>query len=107
MVSTSLMRRETKLGSRRASLAPRLLRFSSLGLEWLLLPLVILFLWLLSIVLGLIPVIVTVLEKNSYFKARPQLFGPLQTVLCGIILSVSTPLGCALFPQVGLNLLYL
>ncbi|PAV79132.1 hypothetical protein WR25_03209 [Diploscapter pachys] len=50
---------------------------------------------------ALIPVIVNALEKKPYFKARPQLFGPLQTVLCGIILSLSTPLCCALFPQVA------
>ncbi|ETN82230.1 tricarboxylate carrier [Necator americanus] len=48
---------------------------------------------------ALIPAIVNALEKKPYFKARPYLFGPLQTVLCGIILCVSTPLGCALFPQ--------
>ncbi|KIH51890.1 tricarboxylate carrier, partial [Ancylostoma duodenale] len=48
---------------------------------------------------ALIPVIVNALEKKPYFKARPHLFGPLQTVLCGMILLVSTPLGCALFPQ--------
>ncbi|WKY14347.1 hypothetical protein Q1695_000137 [Nippostrongylus brasiliensis] len=46
-----------------------------------------------------IPVIVNALDKKPYFKARPHLYGPLQTVLCGIILSVSTPLGCAMFPQ--------
>uniref|UniRef100_A0A1I7X1A8 Sideroflexin-2 n=1 Tax=Heterorhabditis bacteriophora TaxID=37862 RepID=A0A1I7X1A8_HETBA len=49
---------------------------------------------------ALIPVIVNALEKKPYFKLRPHLFGPLQTVLCGIILSVSTPLGCAFFPQI-------
>lgn len=48
---------------------------------------------------ALIPVIVNALDKKPYFKARPHLYGPLQTVLCGIILSISTPLGCALFPQ--------
>ncbi|EPB78101.1 hypothetical protein ANCCEY_02823 [Ancylostoma ceylanicum] len=37
--------------------------------------------------------------KLLYEQARPQLFGPIQTVLCGMILLVSTPLGCALFPQ--------
>ncbi|KAE9414352.1 hypothetical protein Angca_005228 [Angiostrongylus cantonensis] len=50
---------------------------------------------------ALIPVIVNTLEKKKYFKARPHLFGPLQTVLCGMILTVSTPLGCALFPQLS------
>ncbi|KJH48973.1 tricarboxylate carrier [Dictyocaulus viviparus] len=50
---------------------------------------------------ALIPVAVNALEKKNYFKTRHHLFGPLQTVLCGIILSVSTPVGCALFPQLS------
>ncbi|KHJ98051.1 tricarboxylate carrier [Oesophagostomum dentatum] len=48
---------------------------------------------------ALIPVIVNALEKRPYFKVRPYLFGPLQTILCGLILTISTPVGCAFFPQ--------
>ncbi|CAO4383887.1 unnamed protein product [Caenorhabditis nigoni] len=46
-----------------------------------------------------IPVVVNALEKRPYFKANPKMFLPLQTILCGLVLSVSTPVGCALFPQ--------
>ncbi|CAD6187601.1 unnamed protein product [Caenorhabditis auriculariae] len=46
-----------------------------------------------------IPIVVNALERRPYFKANPRIFLPLQTALCGIVLSISTPVGCALFPQ--------
>ncbi|CAI5456144.1 unnamed protein product [Caenorhabditis angaria] len=46
-----------------------------------------------------IPIVVNSLEKMPFFQARPRIFLPLQTGLCGLVLSISTPVGCALFPQ--------
>ncbi|CAJ0943834.1 unnamed protein product, partial [Mesorhabditis belari] len=48
---------------------------------------------------GLIPVIMNVLEKKPWMKAKPGLAAPIQVFLAGAILLVSTPVGCALFPQ--------
>ncbi|CAI4225563.1 unnamed protein product [Auanema sp. JU1783] len=48
---------------------------------------------------ALIPIIVNQIENKPFWKANPRLLGPLQAALCGVILLFSTPLGCALYPQ--------
>ena len=45
------------------------------------------------------PVIISLLEKKYWFKSRPWLTTPTQMAICGIILTFSTPLCCALYPQ--------
>ncbi|KAF1608661.1 UNVERIFIED_CONTAM: Sideroflexin-1, partial [Eudyptes robustus] len=48
----------------------------------------------------LTPLAVNSLEKRwAWFRARPFLSGPFQTAMCGVILMLSTPLCCAIFPQ--------
>ena len=47
----------------------------------------------------MIPLIVDSLERRGVFRLRPGLVAPLQVGLCGLILSVSTPLCCAIFQQ--------
>ena len=47
----------------------------------------------------LIPVIVNSLDRRGLFLRHPRLVAPLQVGLCGLILSVSTPLCCAIFQQ--------
>ncbi|KAI6181639.1 Sidoreflexin [Aphelenchoides besseyi] len=47
----------------------------------------------------LTPVVVEALEKKQWFKSRPYLSGPLQTLMCGFMLLFTTPICCALFPQ--------
>ncbi|CAJ0575993.1 unnamed protein product, partial [Mesorhabditis spiculigera] len=46
-----------------------------------------------------IPIVMTQLEKKPWLKTRPYLAGPIQVALAGAILLVSTPVGCAIFPQ--------
>ncbi|KAI6230401.1 Sidoreflexin [Aphelenchoides fujianensis] len=47
----------------------------------------------------LTPVVINALEKKAWFRARPWISGPLQTLMCGFMLLFTTPLCCALFPQ--------
>ena len=47
----------------------------------------------------LIPVIVNSLDRRGLFRVYPRLVAPLQVGLCGLILSLSTPLCCAIFQQ--------
>jgi len=47
----------------------------------------------------LIPVIINSLDRRGLFLRRPRLVAPLQVGLCGLILSLSTPLCCAIFEQ--------
>ena len=47
----------------------------------------------------LIPLIVNSLDRRGLFRLYPRLVAPLQVGLCGLILSVSTPLCCAIFQQ--------
>ncbi|RZF34955.1 hypothetical protein LSTR_LSTR010047 [Laodelphax striatellus] len=47
----------------------------------------------------LTPVIVDQLERKGAFARYPRMVGPLQFILCGIFLSFTTPMCCALFPQ--------
>lgn len=47
----------------------------------------------------LTPIMVNALDKKHWFRSRPWLSGPVQTLMCGFILMFSTPLCCALFPQ--------
>jgi hypothetical protein len=42
---------------------------------------------------------VNALDKKAWFRSRPWLSGPTQTLMCGFILLFATPLCCALFPQ--------
>ncbi|KAI6197932.1 Sidoreflexin [Aphelenchoides besseyi] len=49
----------------------------------------------------LTPVVVEALEKKQWFKTRPYLSGPLQTLMCGFMLLFTTPICCALFPQLS------
>jgi ACR3 family arsenite efflux pump ArsB len=39
------------------------------------------------------------IEKKPWYQARPWLNAPFQTVICGTILLLSTPLCCAIFSQ--------
>jgi len=48
-----------------------------------------------------IPVMMNQLVKTGWYRRRPWLGIPLQTGLAGIILAISTPLCCALFPQMS------
>uniref|UniRef100_A0AC35TPC5 Sidoreflexin n=1 Tax=Rhabditophanes sp. KR3021 TaxID=114890 RepID=A0AC35TPC5_9BILA len=47
------------------------------------------------------PMIVQKLEKKSWFIKRPWLSLPIQVAICGVILVFSTPLCCAIFPQLS------
>ena len=47
----------------------------------------------------LIPVIINSLERRGLLRLYPRLVAPLQVGLCGLILSLSTPLCCAIFQQ--------
>ena len=47
----------------------------------------------------LIPVIINSLERRGVLRLYPRLVAPLQVGLCGLILSLSTPLCCAIFQQ--------
>jgi tricarboxylate carrier len=47
------------------------------------------------------PLIVERLSKYNWFQARPWLNAPIQTAICGVILAFSTPLCCAIFPQIS------
>jgi len=47
----------------------------------------------------LIPVIINNLDRKGLFRKHPRLSAPLQVLLCGLILTVSTPLCCAIFEQ--------
>uniref|UniRef100_A0A183CIZ5 Sidoreflexin n=1 Tax=Globodera pallida TaxID=36090 RepID=A0A183CIZ5_GLOPA len=48
-----------------------------------------------------IPMLINRLDRYKWFCARPWLSPVLQTALCGLILTFSTPLCCALFPQLS------
>jgi tricarboxylate carrier len=47
----------------------------------------------------LTPIIVNQLVKKRWFNTRPWISPIIQTIICGIILTFSTPLCCAIFPQ--------
>ncbi|KAH7730206.1 Sideroflexin 1 [Aphelenchoides avenae] len=47
----------------------------------------------------LTPMLINRLDKTQWFRARQWLSVPLQTAMCGLILLFSTPLCCAIFPQ--------
>jgi len=49
----------------------------------------------------LTPLAVTRMEKYHWFKTRPWLNAPFQIAMCGVILLLSTPLCCAIFPQMS------
>ncbi|GMT06878.1 hypothetical protein PENTCL1PPCAC_29052, partial [Pristionchus entomophagus] len=46
-----------------------------------------------------IPVAMNSIVKTEWYKKRPHMAGPIQVLLAGMILLVSTPIGCALYPQ--------
>lgn len=45
------------------------------------------------------PIIVNALEKRGLFKKYPKSPGPLQVLICGVLLTFATPMACALFNQ--------
>ncbi|KAI6225249.1 Sidoreflexin [Aphelenchoides fujianensis] len=45
------------------------------------------------------PVFINLIHNRPWFRKRPWIAGPIQTAMCGAILIVATPVGCALFPQ--------
>ncbi|KAF7640300.1 hypothetical protein Mgra_00000125 [Meloidogyne graminicola] len=47
----------------------------------------------------LTPIIVNHLIKKRWFNTRPWISPIVQTIICGFILTFSTPLCCAIFPQ--------
>nr|CAD2170863.1 unnamed protein product [Meloidogyne enterolobii] len=47
----------------------------------------------------LTPLIVNQLVKKRWFNSRPWISPIIQTLICGFILTFSTPLCCAIFPQ--------
>jgi tricarboxylate carrier len=49
----------------------------------------------------LTPVIMNSIEKKRWYQVRPWLNAPIQTGICGFILLFSTPLCCAIFPQLS------
>lgn len=48
-----------------------------------------------------IPVVMNSLVKTKWYQARPWISAPFQAGLAGVILAFSTPLCCALFPQLS------
>uniref|UniRef100_A0A915DGV6 Sideroflexin n=1 Tax=Ditylenchus dipsaci TaxID=166011 RepID=A0A915DGV6_9BILA len=49
----------------------------------------------------LTPLAVTYMERKAWFRARPWLTPAFQALFCGAILMLSTPLCCAIFPQIS------
>lgn len=49
----------------------------------------------------LTPLAVNQLLKKRWFNSRPWLSPIFQTLFCGLILLISTPLCCAIFPQMS------
>lgn len=49
----------------------------------------------------LTPMIMHKIDKTVWYKARPWVNAPIQTAICGVILLFSTPLCCAIFPQLS------
>lgn len=47
----------------------------------------------------LTPLIVNQLVKKRWFNSRPWISPVVQTLICGFILTFSTPSCCAIFPQ--------
>ncbi|CAG7817058.1 unnamed protein product [Allacma fusca] len=47
-----------------------------------------------------LPIVIDGLEKRGAFKKMPKVVAPLQLGLIGTILLYSTPVGCALYPQI-------
>ncbi|VDM97155.1 unnamed protein product [Thelazia callipaeda] len=48
-----------------------------------------------------IPVLMNKIVKKAWYKKRPWISAPLQTVLAGLVLTFATPLCCAIFPQMS------
>ncbi|GMT35759.1 hypothetical protein PFISCL1PPCAC_27056, partial [Pristionchus fissidentatus] len=46
-----------------------------------------------------IPLAMNSIVKTEWYKKRPHMAGPIQVLLAGLILLVSTPIGCAIYPQ--------
>jgi len=49
--------------------------------------------------MGITPVIMNYLDSKAFMKRMPWLASPIQIGLVGLILSLATPLCCAIFPQ--------
>jgi len=49
----------------------------------------------------LTPLIMDRIDKTAWYKARPWVNAPIQIATCGFILLFSTPLCCAIFPQLS------
>jgi len=47
----------------------------------------------------IIPIIINSLDRRGLFRKYPKLSAPIQVSLCGLILTLSTPLCCAIFEQ--------
>ena len=45
------------------------------------------------------PIIMNTLEQKPFMRRRPWLNSPIQIALCGVFLTFTTPMCCALFPQ--------
>lgn len=45
------------------------------------------------------PIIMNALEQKPFMRRRPWLNSPIQILLCGVFLTFTTPMCCALFPQ--------
>ena len=45
------------------------------------------------------PIIMNSLEKKPFLRRNPWLNSPIQILLCGVFLTFTTPMCCALFPQ--------
>lgn len=45
------------------------------------------------------PIIMNSLEQKPFMRRRPWLNSPIQIALCGVFLTFTTPMCCALFPQ--------
>ncbi|MFH4984518.1 hypothetical protein AB6A40_011227 [Gnathostoma spinigerum] len=48
-----------------------------------------------------IPIVMNSVVKTEWYKKRPWISAPFQAGLAGIVLAFSTPLCCALFPQLS------